>query len=659
MYTVYADDICIYTDAYVDEKTTLYETKLTLEDNSAGQFDFSMPTTNVGYDILQRVTSRITIYRESEEIWSGRIISESKDFWNNRIFTCEGELAFLNDSIQPQGEYHDISVRTFLETLIATHNSLVTEDYQFTVGAVTVTDEDDSIFRYTNYESTLECISDKLVDRLGGHIRVRKEDGVRYLDYLADYPNTNSQIIEFGKNLLDFTRNWDSTDFCTVIVPLGNRLDSSPIEALDAYLTVESVNDGSIYVESDAVETYGKITKVVKWEDVSIADNLLKKAKEYLSDVQFDTLELSLSAVDLNYLNADYEEIKLLDKVRVISYPHGLDKYFPVTKLELDLTNPEAAQFTLGESGSTSMSSGSNSVLSNISSELKTQTNTFLATAKANANSIIKMATNGYVTITTGDNGTNAIYISDTQDYTQATKLWCWNMNGLGYSSTGYEGEYGLAITMDGSIVADYITTGTLNADLIKAGKLQDSDGSTVFDLEAGSLVTTRGTIGGVTIQSSGLYMRGGDNAIRWRLDSNGYWCQNVGIYSNPGSVVFFKTVDDEQIRIGDLRTTGSSSDDFGLSLRIEDATNWFRLSAKEDNTYYTKVMYVSKEALTEDYELGTLNVFCDIYAHNYKAYQFWIDPETGGCNGGYSGSVKMNNVTMTFKHGMLVSVDS
>ena len=77
------------------------------------------------------------------------------------------------------------------------------------------------------------------------------------------------------------------TEFATVIVPLGNRLDKSEIEALDAYLTVESVNDGSLYVQSsEAVEAYGWIEKTVTWDNVSDPEVLLEKAKEVFGGVQ-------------------------------------------------------------------------------------------------------------------------------------------------------------------------------------------------------------------------------------------------------------------------------------------------------------------------------------------------------------------------------------
>ncbi|MBP7332713.1 MAG: hypothetical protein KBA08_10535, partial [Firmicutes bacterium] len=86
------------------------------------------------------------------------------------------------------------------------------------------------------------------------------------------------------------------------------------------------------------------------------------------------------------------------------------------------------------------------------------------------------------------------MYISNDKDYTKATKLWKWNINGLAYSNDGGE-TFGLAMTMDGAIVADFITAGILNADLIKTGKLQDIDGNIIFDLSTGMLTIKKGSI--------------------------------------------------------------------------------------------------------------------------------------------------------------------
>lgn len=515
MYSIYADGVCIYSDVFALESMKVLSPKLVLEDNGAGSLSMKLPPMNVGYESIIRMITDISVQKDGEEIWAGRVLSESKDFWNNRDLYCEGEMAFFNDSSQPPAEYRGLSVRAYLERLIAVHNSKVAANRQFSLGAVTVVDKNFPIY-YTNYEKTMEILN-TLVEQYGGHLRVRKVNGVRYLDYLAEYPDTCSQVIQFGSNLIDFTRKWDSTEFATVIVPLGNRLEDSPIEALDAYLTVESVNRGSMYVQSnEAVAAYGWIEKTVTWDDVSDPAVLLEKAKTYLTDIQFDNLELELSALDLHYLDVKTEAVKLLDEIRVISRPHGLDRMFPVKKLDIPLDNPEQTQFTLGDVVKTSLTSVNNQISAAILKKIEDlpKAHSILKEAKENATHIMNMATTGYITITKDDYGSETLYISNVRDYTKADKLWKWNMNGLGYSNDGGK-TFGLAITMDGSIVADYITTGVLNADVIRAGTLKDYGGNFILDFETGKLTMKRGSInignGNFTVDEEGnLYARRG-----------------------------------------------------------------------------------------------------------------------------------------------------
>lgn len=495
MYSIYADGICIYNDVFSLDDMKVVNPKLTMEDSAAGSLELTLPHTNKAYNTIVRMVTDISVKKHGEEIWSGRVLSENKDFWNNRVLYCEGELAFFNDSVQPPAEYAGKSIREYLEQLIAVHNSQVGANRQFAIGAVTVVDENFPTY-YTNYEKTMALIN-ALVETYGGHIRIRKVDGIRYVDYLKEFPDTCSQVIQFGSNLIDFVRNWDSTEYATAIVPLGNRLDESPIEALDAYLTVESVNDGSLYVQSDeAVQKYGWIIKTVNWDDVSDPEVLLEKAKEYLADLQFDNLELELSALDLHYLDVNTEAVKLLDEIRVISRPHGLDRMFPVTKLEIPLDHPENTQFKMGDSVQVSLTSVNNQTNSDVLAKIENlpKAHSILKEAKENATEIMKMATTGYITITQDEYGSETLYISNVRDYTKADKLWKWNMNGLGYSNDGGK-TFGLAITMDGSIVADYVNTGILNADVIRAGVLRDTAGNFILDMASGKLTMKKGSI--------------------------------------------------------------------------------------------------------------------------------------------------------------------
>lgn len=508
MYSIYADGACIYSDVFALESMKVLNPKLTMEDNAAGSLVMTLPPQNVGYSTIDRLTTDISVQKDGVELWSGRVLQENKDFCNNRVLYCEGELAFFNDSTQPPGEHAGLSVRAYMERLINVHNSKVPANRQFRLGAVTVVDTNYPTY-YTNYEKTI-AIFNSLVEAYGGHLRVRRVNGVRYLDYLKDYPDTCSQVIQFGTNLIDFTRKWDSTEFATVIVPLGNRLDDSPIEALDAYLTVESVNQGSMYVQSDAaMAAYGWIEKTVTWDDVSDPAVLLEKAKEYLKDIQFDNMELELSALDLHYLDVDVEAVNLLDEIRVISFPHGLDRLFPVTKLEIPLDNPDQTQFKMGDTVQTGLTNVNNQTSAAILKKIEglPKAHSLLKEAKENATHIMNMATTGYITITKGENGSEELIISNVRDYTKATKLWKWNMNGFGYSSDGGK-TFGLAMTMDGSIVADYITSGVLNADVIRAGVLKDYGGNFSLDFTTGKLTMKKGSInignGNFTVDENG-----------------------------------------------------------------------------------------------------------------------------------------------------------
>lgn len=491
MYSIYAGDLCIYDDTVNDKNLKVLNPTLKLADSSAGSLEMTVPYNNVGYSVIEKMKTNITVKQNNVEIWAGRPLNDGANFIKQRKIYCEGELAYLNDTTQPPSEYHDITVQGFFEALVAVHNSKVDASRQFVVGSVTVTDPNNSLYRYTNYEKTIQCINEKLIKVYGGHLVIRKVNGVRYLDYLAEYPNTNTQTIEFGKNLLDFTTSEDMSEYATVILPLGKRLETSPIEALEAYTTVKDVNDGSPYVQSNsALLEYGWIEKVVSWNDVTEPSNLMTKSNLYLTDTQFINMVIQVNAIDLHYMNIDTESIKMLDLVQVISIPHGMDRYFPVSELVIPLANPENTVFTMGNIIKRSLTDVNNKINSELMAKIDAlpKKSEILQDAISNATSLIASATNGFITIVHGPNGSEEQLVTDNVDYKAATKVWRWDINGLGYSSTGYDGPYGLALTMDGGIVASMITTGVLNANLLRAGVIRSLTGESYWDLNTGEV---------------------------------------------------------------------------------------------------------------------------------------------------------------------------
>ena len=492
MYKIYADDVCIYDDVSVNDSLKLVDPVLTLEENVAGSLTFTMSSANPGFASIRRMTTELIVKKRDKEIWAGRVVDEKTDFFNRRKLVCEGELAYLNDTSQSPHDFGGVTPRQFLEYILNRHNAKVAADKRFSVGIVTLSGVVDFV---TDYEKTIECINEQLIKKLEAKVRVRRENGVRYIDCFdrEDNINTNSQVITFGENLLDFTKSFDMTELATVILPLGAELEEPPEGSLEIYTDVSSVNGGSIYVPSSAaVERFGWVEKVIHWDDVKSPASLLLRAQNYLRSEQFDEMKLVVHAFDLNYISENSEDIKLLDEVRVISQPHGLDKMFPVTKLTIPLDNPENAVFEFGTESGQSLTQVNNETNADILNRINNipSPSSILRSAQDNASQLIQNATNGYVTILNSGTETQEILITNDPDYTAATKVWRWNINGLGYSSTGYNGSYELAMTMDGHIVADMITAGTMLADRIFGGQLTlggvDDEGG-VFVLKDGS----------------------------------------------------------------------------------------------------------------------------------------------------------------------------
>lgn len=347
MYQISCDGYILH-DVRLDKKYRVFNPKCELEVNTAGKLTFKIAPTHPYYDKINKLSSVIQLTQDGEWVFSGRVLNDEADFHNVKHVECEGELCYLGDSNQHTAEYHDISVSDYFTALITKHNSQVEAKKRFTVGTVNVTDPNDSLYRFSNYESTLATIKDKLISRLGGYVRTRHYNGTTYIDYVSSYGNVNNQEINFGKNLLDLKKYVKGEDIATAIIPLGAAMYDSET-GTETRLTIESVNSGVDYVyDADAVNVFGWIFDVVRWDDVTVAANLKTKAQAELAVRKLLAIRLELNAVDLHLLDVEIERIKLGDTIRVISAPHNLDTWLMVSKMTIDIENPAKNSIVLG-----------------------------------------------------------------------------------------------------------------------------------------------------------------------------------------------------------------------------------------------------------------------------------------------------------------------
>ncbi|MEC3390803.1 endopeptidase, partial [Bacillus thuringiensis] len=151
-------------------------------------------------------------------------------------------------------------------------------------------------------------------------------------------------------------------------------------------------------------------------------------------------------------VTVEHQEDCIDIKAKVIAY-----KYDPIKKEYLDITIGNFKESFTDVSGRVDL----------VQEELSNMPGSILDAAKANATSLINSGFGGHVRVYP-----DRILIMDTKDEKSAKKVWQWNLNGLGYSSTGVNGPYGTAITSDGRIVADFITAGTLSGNLVQGGEI-------------------------------------------------------------------------------------------------------------------------------------------------------------------------------------------
>lgn len=493
----------------LSDELRIYNDQLETETNKPGSFKFTVAYDHPYLDKIVGLSSDIRVYDGAEEIWRGRPIDDGEDLYRARTFKCEGELAFLYDSIQPRRELHDITPLAFLTLLINEHNAQVQGkgpiDKTFRVGTVTVTDSNDSLYRYTNRETTLDCIGDKIINRLGGYVSIRKSGNYRYIDLLADVETVSDQPIQLGENLLNYTRDTDYTQIATACIPLGEALEETEIAALDAYLTCAAANNGSDTIQIDAaVQKYGFICKVLNFDSITVPANLKAAGQKWLQDGQYEQMTLDLTAVDMSTLGYDLQPIRINTQVRVVSSPHGMDRYFEVSKRTYHLTHPETDTVTFGKTESQkSYTSAANKKVNSVADhaeQVRKNIDQVIEDERKNVSDILNRATHGYVVMDPND-GPERILIMDTNNVDTAQKIWKWDLNGLGYSKSGIKGPWGTAITMTGQISADYILTGKLQASLIKVGTIQDVKGNNFWNMETGEFsLSATATVGGKTV---------------------------------------------------------------------------------------------------------------------------------------------------------------
>lgn len=406
------------------DNTRLLDLSFDTEENSYGYCDFTIYPDHPMYNKIRErdADNPIKVYDGDSLLFTGFIYELGKEFYLSGQVKCMGELSYLNESIVRPYSTVETGYATkvpdnvygYFEWLINQHNSQVHPNKQFKIGINQGKNLNTSVYIYresTKYPKTFDEIKEKILDMLGGFLRVRYEGDDRYIDLLSEWTESNTQILDFGKNLTDYTQTDDSSDICTFVVPLGARMrdteytydngyyktkDTKPNkekiyytlsndgdysqcnEGLTAFesgvtyyeyfadwdesdlpLTIKGItakladdyiiSNDIIYCES-AVKKYGWIGMSYENTELKTKEDLATYGLVALREYISPKRTIEIKAIDMHLLNPNIKPISVGEYIRVRSKPHNLDSYFLCRSVSLNLNNPENSTYTLGTS---------------------------------------------------------------------------------------------------------------------------------------------------------------------------------------------------------------------------------------------------------------------------------------------------------------------
>lgn len=390
----------------------------------------------------------------------------------------------------------------------------------------------------------------------------------------------NGVIISYGKNLTDVKCDISSDSSYTAVYAYAARDDIS------VSLTMPVTNSSGIAARvlmRDFSSEFGT-------DEELTSAALNEKVTEWLAsnDINALTISMSVSFVDLSQ-SPEYSSYKLLERVNLcdtVTVRHkdlNLNITAKVIKTTYNVLSKKYSKVELGSARANFSSTieqlqkETQSVKHEVHKTESKITQEYLA-AIQDATNAITGNSGGYVRLNPSENP-QELLIMNTPSAETATKIWRWNLSGLGYSSTGYSGSYKTAITQDGHIVADFIDTGTLTANIIKAGIMQSANGQFSFNLETGHIEASDINITGGDINLDGGQLSIENSGFKTDL-SSGYLQMYYTTNMQSGANYEYFDINNTLIGTKFYATLAALKPDAALGV----TSNGFRFGEKAEN---------------------------------------------------------------------------
>lgn len=364
--------------------------------NCIDSFSFTISPKNIGFNKLNEFKTLINVYNEKRGIYEfqGRVLkanpSMSDDGLISKSIVCESLLGYLQDVEQEYVYEQNWTPTELLTHLLNYHNSETEEEKHFYVGNIFT---DENIYVGIQRETTWDCIKTKIIEKIGGEIELRIEDGKKYIDIVKERGSVKVTTIELRKNMKSITKESDPSSYITRLIPLGAKLTDDEGNETEGRIDISSVNNGINYIDDViAIEKFGIIKKYQIWDDVHEPDILKTKGENFLKENNKVLQKYSISNLDLKLIGKDLDYIDVCNYHPVKNDLLGIDDVLRVITKTIDIINKTSTKVEIGDNFKT---------LSDLEVERNNQLNTTINT--------IQRIESNYVTNQTVNNITNEL----------------------------------------------------------------------------------------------------------------------------------------------------------------------------------------------------------------------------------------------------------
>lgn len=343
--------------------------------------------------------------------------------------------------------------------------------------------------------SCLECIKGtqgSIIDTFGnGADIIFDNDSVSIKQHSGVDTNI---LIAYGKNMIDYNETSDVMDIITFIRPYARIIGENQEEN---YLTLDNYGG----VESKYINNYEEVYEA--WIDFTdkaeTIEDLIKIAEEYFLSTKCDLPKgnYKIDFVELSKTE-NYKAFKAVNTLNIFdtaiirNYKYNIDVTSKIIKTKFDPVNDKYVGLEFGD-----IKGNLGNIVGDINSDIdnihdnNNNINDFINNAIDHATDVITGDLGGHVKLVPKDHPSE-IFIMDTDDVNTAKQVLRINKSGIGFSNNGVNGPFATAWTLDGGFVADFITSGLLNANLLKVGSIKSIGGSLEINLENADGIMTR-----------------------------------------------------------------------------------------------------------------------------------------------------------------------